>query len=618
MISRWIQSKQVRRRMQSVAQALAWGGLLGMALIALLQTSAARASILPPVTPDATFTGDSVGSQFGFAVAPAGDVNGDGYADLLVGAPIERSIYVYTGSVSGFSQTEFFSQRSDQSNNFFGHSVDGGGDINGDGLDDFIVGAYGGNATGPTTQEGIVFVYHGAAVQPSLAITVAGEAYDDQFGYSVAMAGDVNGDGFDDVIVGAPKYADEIGRAYLYHGSDSGIGSTPALTLTGEANGDFFGYSVDGAGDVNGDGFDDVVIGAWHHADPDIDAGKAYVYFGSSTGITTTDPFSVTGNPNSELGVSVAGAGDVNGDGYADILVGAYRDDVTAPGAGAAYLYWGSANGPVTPGVLVAAGEAENDELGFAVSGAGDINGDDFDDLLVGAYLNDAAGEDAGKAYAYAGCMGGLLPGAVFIDTGEYEYDGYGLALAGIGDVNGDGVEDIAVGAFGGKQVDGDLQVPHGKVYVYYGAEGGGCEAKVTLEVTLGLADTTPPACGTNNTLAVPANTDVVACYRVQNTGALTLTQHSVIDGLWGQLVTVPLMDLAPNASYIHMVTHTVTADASGPITWTAGVPVTGPDGASPNPPDRMVTATATATATVTLSQPVVGPPTIYLPMVIQ
>jgi len=174
--------------------------------------------------------------------------------------------------------------------------------------------------------------------------TAMGESTSDRFGYSVASAGDVNGDGYDDVVVGAYNNdgaGSDAGEAYVYHGSSSGLSATPDWSDLGEAADDRFGYSVAPAGDVNGDGYDDVIVGAHRNDGAGSDAGEAYVYHGSSSGLSATPDWSDQGEADSdEFGGNVASAGDVNGDGYDDVIVGAYGNDGGGTNAGKAYVYY--------------------------------------------------------------------------------------------------------------------------------------------------------------------------------------------------------------------------------------------------------------------------------------
>ena len=146
----------------------------------------------------------------------------------------------------------------------------------------------------------------------------------------MATAGDVNGDGYADVVVGAYGYSSDTGRAYVYLGGASGLATTAATTLTGEATGNDFGDSVATAGDVNGDGYADVVVGAYGYSSG---TGRAYVYLGGASGLATTAATTWTGEATDNyFGYSVATAGDVNGDGYADVVVGASWLQHVTPG----------------------------------------------------------------------------------------------------------------------------------------------------------------------------------------------------------------------------------------------------------------------------------------------
>lgn len=224
--------------------------------------------------------------------------------------------------------------------------------------------------------------------------TASGQTWDGDFGVSTVTAGDVNGDGFDDVMVGVSGYGGGTGRAYVYLGGASGLSSTAATTLNGESLASGFGYSVSGAGDVNSDGFDDVIAGAYGYSSS---TGRAFVYLGSSSGTSTTANRTITGAASTSLGQSVSGAGDVDGDGFDDVIVGAYN---YGSGTSRAYVFSGSSTGLGTTATTTLTGEAPSDDFGITVSGAGDVNGDGYSDVIVGAPYHDYSG---GKAYVYSG-----------------------------------------------------------------------------------------------------------------------------------------------------------------------------------------------------------------------
>ena len=284
--------------------------------------------------------------------------------------------------------------------------------------------------------------------------TFTGEASSDFFGASVSGAGDVNNDGFDDLIVGAffnDAGGSSAGRAYVYSGQSNVL----LHTFTGEAAEDRFGVSVSGAGDVNNDGFDDLIVGATLNDAGGFNAGRAYVFSGQ-TGDTL---YVFTGEAAVDyFGRSVSGAGDVNNDGFDDLIVGAHSNTAGGSDAGRAYVYSGQS------GVLLYnfTGEAAEDQFGLSVASAGDVDNDGFDDLIVEAPLNDAGGHNAGRAYVFSGLNGDTL----YVFTGEAAGDRFGWSVASAGDVNSDGFDDVIVGA----QHNDAGGVQAGRAYVYLGA----------------------------------------------------------------------------------------------------------------------------------------------------
>jgi hypothetical protein len=365
----------------------------------------------PSMAPDWAAESDQHVSYFGHSVGTAGDVNGDGYADVIVGAwryshgqIKEGMAFLYLGSEGGLSVTRNWTAESDQVNASLGNSVGTAGDVNGDGYDDVIVGArYYSNGQ---EFEGAAFVYHGSPGGPSITADWTAESHqaDAWFGGSVGSAGDVNGDGYDDVIVGAYNYdfgQEDEGRAFVYQGSADGLSVTPDWTAESDQRFAYFGYSVGAAGDVNGDGYADVIVGAYLFDNGQDGEGRSFVYHGSATGLSTTPDW--TAESNQELayfGASLGTAGDVNADGYDDVIVGTQQFDNDQTDEGRALLFLGSADGLSTT-----AGSKESDQdsasFGDSVATAGDVNGDGFDDVIVGAPGYDHGQEDEGRAFVY-------------------------------------------------------------------------------------------------------------------------------------------------------------------------------------------------------------------------
>jgi hypothetical protein len=423
---------------------------------------------------DWSAAGEATQNFFGNPVAPAGDVNGDGYADLVVGAFGHNGgtgkAYVYHGSASGLHLTANWSAVGEATNHHFGFSVASAGDTNGDGYADVVVGAnsYGGG-------QGKVYVFHGSAsgLSATAGWTAVGELFFTHFGGPVASAGDVNDDGYADVVVGAVSFDNIKGKAYIYHGSSGGLSLTPNWTATGEAPSNYFGWSVASAGDVNGDGYADLAVGAICYI---FCTGKTYVYHGSPNGLSPNADWSAVGEATgNQFGISVASSGDVNGDGYADLAVGSpYNNNNT----GKAYVYLGSAGGLSPTAGWSAVGEAANSVFGGSVASVGDLNGDGYADLAVGAT---GYNTNTGKTYVYLGSASGLGSNAGWNAIGEATSNYFGTSAASAGDVNGDGFADLVVGA---SAYNGDT----GKAYVYHGsAVPAGCISSCLRVAAIGM-----------------------------------------------------------------------------------------------------------------------------------
>ena len=405
------------------------GGSEAGAVYVILGSSLGASRTIDLSLADYKFVGESNEDLMGLDVASAGDVDGDGLDDLLMGAHFDDdggsdagAAYVVLGSSLGSSlgasstidlslaDYKFVGESAEDN---AGLSVSSAGDVDGDGLDDVLVGAPAKNSN-----QGVAYLILGASLGTSRTIDLSaadyklvGDAEGDDAGRSVASAGDVDGDGLDDVLVGTPRKDDFTGRAYVVLGSS--LGSSPSVALSGadyvflgEFAEDFAGYSLSSAGDVDGDGLADVLVGAHRESSGGHWAGAGYVVLGASLGASRTinlsaADYKLVGEPESGAGRSVSSAGDVDGDGLGDVLVGAPNEDANA---GVAYLILGASLGTrrtieLSSAAVALFGESDSDSAGGAVSSAGDVDGDGLDDVLVGAIGVDDGGSVAGATY---------------------------------------------------------------------------------------------------------------------------------------------------------------------------------------------------------------------------
>ncbi len=474
----------------------------------------------------------------GSRVSAAGDVNGDGFADLIIGAnggdPSGNAgageSYVVFGSATLGGTGTFELSTLDGTNGFVVNGIDSGdssgsvsgaGDINGDGIDDVIIGA---ERADPNSNSAAGESYVIFGIDESEGFIVNGTDPLDQSGRSVSPAGDVNGDGIDDFVIGAanadPNGNSDAGETIVIFGTTTAIGPSNTLDLSaldgtngfiinGIDAGDQSGFSVSNAGDVNGDGVDDLIIGA-RNADPnDNESGESYVVFGATnvggtgtvnlSALDGTNGFVINGVGSRDYsGWSVSAAGDVNGDGFDDLIIGARGGDPNGNDSGESYVVFGAADigssGAIALSGLngfngfVINGIGARDYSGWSVSAAGDVNGDSFDDLIIGARGGDPNGNGSGESYVIFGApaLGGTgtinlstLNGTNgFVINGVNAGDEAGFSVSSAGDVNGDGLNDLIIGASGG---DPNGNADAGESYVVFGATNLGAAGAVEL-----------------------------------------------------------------------------------------------------------------------------------------
>jgi hypothetical protein len=453
-------------------------------------------------TAPASFVGENAGDKAGYHMSIAGDVNNDGFDDILIAAPFYDSnvdiqnngkVYLLYGKAQGWGQNINLGDADasflgEGPNNQASHDVFGIGDVNGDGIDDFAIGVKFANDGG--IRAGKVYVFFGRTQGwiPNTSCAAAdvkliGEGPTSEAAH-VNGLGDVNGDGIDDIGIGAgfnDQVGDNAGKVYVIFGrhdadwpAQMSMADADASYL-GEMAGDWAGHRIAGAGDVNNDGLDDILIGASNRDQDGVaDRGICYLIFGKRNGWTVNvslanadASFLGPSLKTANLGWTVAGPGDVNGDHIDDLLIG-------AAGKSLVYIIFGKATGwqrntliEAEANVTLTSVNAQ-DFAGADLRSAGDVNNDGINDIIIGAYGNDQVAVNAGKAYLLYGRTEWPttmpLASAEAIFTGEKTEDLAGFSVAGGGDVNHDGSDDVLIAACENDQNG----LNAGKIYMFF------------------------------------------------------------------------------------------------------------------------------------------------------
>jgi LPXTG-motif cell wall-anchored protein len=478
--------------------------LIFAALLTVVGNGKIDAAITPVLVAD--ITGQAASDMFSKSLSPIGDINGDGVEDFAIGAQnypsggVQGRVYIFFGGAVAGSLLAIDADViiTGEASSNFGESIAPAGDVNGDGFDDLIVGAsyY---TSGGIGYRGRAYIFYGSATFGTVGTIAAsaadvimeGEAAYNILGSLVSSAGDVNGDGFDDVIVGAKWYTafSFAGRAYVFYGSANMGAANPInasssnIVITSEAAGDNLGAEASGVGDVNGDGFDDLAVGSPRNGAGGVDTGRAYIIFGSTT-LATQIPIAaasadviITGEVAGDyFGIAGTDPIDVNSDGINDLVIGAVFSDLNGVHSGRVYIFYGSpslTDRNASTADIVIYGESASDRLGNYVSALGDVNNDGRDDILISAYHYNG-GTDQGRAYVFFSSSLDSLISPINVSTADVIITGASVGdcfgANGDGrvsqsyfyDINNDGWNEWGVGAFAY-----NVGANQGKAYIY-------------------------------------------------------------------------------------------------------------------------------------------------------
>lgn len=467
-------------------------------MVALLLTACGQPVVIDQVaaSPIVELFGEREGDFAGWAISGDGDVNGDGITDLLVGAYYaegspkvvihkgeedlpEGAAYLIHGPISSASALADADSKilGVNPNDTTARSLAMAGDINSDGYTDIIISAMHYDSVGH--DNGAAYLIFGPT-PPSVNLSDAdlviyGDDPTGHFASELDAAGDIDGDGFDDIIIGGQLDSgpDHTGKAAWYSGaalSTVAVGEAlssekwAAASWISEQPGDYLGRCVAGSGDVNGDGFDDMVVSAPLHSGGGTSTGAAYLIFGPADLSGEIDLIAdrawYGGEAGSNLGSWLAAAGDVTGDGYADVLVGAYKE---GDDEGSVYLVAGDD----TPVLSIQEAEAKllgmskEGRFGFRFDGVSDLNFDGYDDVVIGAPTQSGWVSRQGFAYIVQGPISGVvevgsISSQVLIGQGRDALFGFAV---GVGDLDQDGIPDVAIGAPGAVNGGGSVSI---------------------------------------------------------------------------------------------------------------------------------------------------------------
>ncbi len=600
------------------------GAISALSILAL--AALAQRTIDLALTPaDLTVIGANNGDNVGYAVA-TGDINGDGVHDLIIGAPFADTaggvnagkVYVIYGrrnlpsSIDLSTTPPTFTVSGPTGGELSGFRV-ATGDINGDGIDDLVMGA---PLAAPAGRRlaGKVYVVFGGSTLPAINLTVLGRSASDVLGVAVAV-GDLNGDGVGDLIMSAPGAEPIIGHIYVVYGSHNwpstiDLATTPTdLTISAASISSEFAKSI-ATGDMSGDGIDDLMVGA-PFVNP---GGQLYVIHGRRTlpatidlATTPADLTVISREDHFSLGESIA-TGDINGDGISDLVAGARRPGPTlTTGSGYTYVIYGSntlsptINLGTTPANLTLIGREFYDSSRWTV-GAGDVTGDGIDDLIAGV---PGASASTGAAYAgetYVVFGGAGLPATINLNTTQadltvigqdlYDYSGWAVAT---GDINSDGIGDLIIGA---SRASPKGRTEAGRTYVIFGQAPATSTPTPTVSPSSTLTSTPLPTMTTTAT-HTPTSTPTPT-HNATLTPSPTLTDTPTPTTTPTSTPTVAPSDM-PTSTPTHTVTSThVPTIAATDMPTSTNTPTATATDTLTSTPTRTDTSTSSPTATAT------------------